>query len=779
MKEFFFQKKIVLLCFFVLLFSFSSSFAQQKFTISGTVRDSSSGEAMIGASVLIKDLSIGTVSNAYGFFSLTAPAGTYTVTAGFFSYKTQHIPVILDKNLQINIELPSQILTLTTVEITSEKRDQNITSSQMSANRLDVQQIKTLPVLFGEIDILKTITLLPGIQSAGEGNAGLYVRGGAADQNLILLDEANVYNASHLLGFFSVFNADAINDITVIKGGIPAEYGGRLSSVMDIHMNEGNNKKFSVKGGIGLISSRLTIESPIRKEMGSFIISVRRTYADLFIRKFGPSNVQNTSLYFYDLNVKANYRITDKDRLFLSGYYGRDVFTTPQSGINWGNYTGTLRWNHIFNEKLFLNSSLITSNYNYRINVNSGSNDFGITSSIRDYTLKNGFEYYTNPKNKLKFGTSSIYHIFSPGNVSTNGKSILPDLSIQKKYAMENALYISNEQIITKKLTVIYGLRYSFFDMMGPGKVFNFDSAGGIVDSSIVTNHKIIKQYAGLEPRLSIRYQIDSVSSIKTSYTRTSQYVQLLSNTTASTPIDLWIPCSNIITPQLGDQYALGYFRNLKNNMFEASVEAYYKTMINQVDYKPGADLVLNPLVESQLLFGKARAYGAEFFVKKNTGKFTGWISYTLSRTERQFTQINNGEWYAAKQDRTHDVSVVLSYQPVHKWIFAATWVYATGNAVTFPVGKYEYEGQIVSYYTGRNGYRMPAYHRMDISATYRIPKKRKIESEWNFSVYNVYDRHNAYSINFQQDPNDPTKTQAVKTWLFGIIPAITYNFKF
>ncbi|HEY4798299.1 MAG TPA: TonB-dependent receptor, partial [Bacteroidia bacterium] len=616
------KKKFPILLFFILLFSADNCFAQQKFTISGTLNDSASGEVLIGANVAIKELSLSTVTNAFGFFSLTAPEGKYVVSIGYVGYTTQNISVNLNKNTKLNVEVPPQSFTLKSVEVTGEHQDQNVTSTQMSTVKMDVKEIKTLPVLFGEVDILKSITLLPGVQSVGEGNGGIFVRGGAADQNLMLLDGANVYNSYHLMGFFSVFNADAIKDITIIKGGIPAEYGGRLSSVIDIHMNDGNSKKLSVTGGIGLISSRLTIEAPIVKDKGSFIISARRTYADLFIRAFGPSQVRKAQLYFYDFNAKANYRLSDKDRLYLSGYFGRDVLGISRFGINWGNATGTLRWNHIFNEKLFLNTSLIKSNYSYAINVNSGSNSFGISSSIHDYNLKTDFEYYINDKNKLKFGTSSIDHTFNPGDVSTNGKSILNNLTLEKKYALENALYISNEQTLTKKLSVVYGLRYSFFDMIGPGKFYKYDSTGAISDSMMYAKNKIVQQYGGLEPRASMRFQIDSVSSIKASYTRTSQYVQLLSNTSSSNPTDLWIPCSNNILPQLGDQYALGYFRNFKNNTYEASAEVYYKNMQNQVDYKPGADLVLNPLVESQLYTnGKGRAYGAEFFVKKNAGK--------------------------------------------------------------------------------------------------------------------------------------------------------------
>ncbi len=764
--------------FLLLLFSLPLA-AQQKFTVSGTVKDSASGESIIGAIVSIKSIPAGTATNTYGFYSLTVPAGNDSLTVSFTGYQTKTIAIDLNKDQQLNVELSIQ--NLQEVTISGEKADKNVSSTTMSSQHLDMKQVRSLPVLFGEVDIMKTIALLPGVLSVGEGNTGIYVRGGSADQNLILLDEATVYNPSHLLGFFSVFNSDAIKDVNVIKGGIPAEYGGRLSSVIDVRMDDGNAKTFSVKGGIGLIASRLTFEGPIVKNKGSFIVSGRRTYADLLFRGLSSDpTVKKSQLYFYDFNVKANYEFNNNNRVFLSGYFGRDALgISGRLGINYGNATGTLRWNHIFNDKLFLNTSLITSNYNYVINVTAGNNNFGITSSIRDYALKESFEYYLNSKNEIKFGINSIYHVFSPGNVTTNGTSIIHDLSIERKYAMENAIYISNEQTLTARLTVNYGLRYSMFMLLGPSKIFAYDSDGNVTDTSAYSSGKIIKTYGVLEPRASARFTIDENSSIKASYCRTSQFVQLLSNTTSSTPTDLWVPSSTIIKPEIGDQEAIGYFRNFLHDKIETSVEVYYKTMQNQVDYKPGADLVLNPLVESQLYFGKGRAYGVEFYVNKRVGKFTGWVSYTLSRTERQVNQINGGSWYPATQDRTHDISVVGTYDLNSRWTFGAVFVYATGNAVTFPVAQYQYQGNVVTYYTGQNGYRMPSYNRLDISATYHVKTKKKLESNWNFSIYNVYDRHNAYSIDFQQDPNNPAQTQAVMTWLFGIIPSVTYNFNF
>ena len=566
-----FLKKSILLS---LLFFSLYSYGQEKFTISGTVRDSANGESIIGASVWVTELSTGAATNTYGFYSLTLPAGKYTITLNFIGHQAKKFEINLTQNIKLNAELSEQGVQLVAVEVAGEKENKNVSSTTMSVNKLDMVQVKALPVLFGETDILKTLSLLPGIMTVGEGNTGFYVRGGGADQNLILLDEATVYNASHLLGFFSIFNADAIKDVTIYKGGIPAEYGGRLSSVLDVHMNDGNSKRLSVKGGIGLISSRLTVEGPIVKGRGSFILSGRRTYADFIFKPLAPNaNARNSSLYFYDFNVKANYRLNDKNRLFLSGYFGRDVFNNAgRFGINWGNATGTLRWNHIFNDKLFANTSFIVNNYSYLINITSGARDFSITSSIHDYSLKSQFEYYLTQKSTLKFGLSSIYHAFTPGTIATNGVKVINDRTIEDRYGWENAVYLDDEYNLTSRLLVNAGLRFSSFFLMGPGKTFAFDSTGAVTDTTSYSHTTIIKPYYNLEPRVSARYELTDESSLKASYTRTTQYVQLLSNTTTSSPTDLWISSTNNIKPQIGDQYATGYFRNFRNNMIETSV---------------------------------------------------------------------------------------------------------------------------------------------------------------------------------------------------------------
>ncbi len=773
----------------LLALCFQIAFAQHKYTISGSVRDAKTGESMIGVMVSVKELpQIGVTTNSYGFYSLSLKEGQYTFRYRFTGNNEKDTTIQLQKNITLNIELEEKVQQLDEVVVAAEAADKNVTSSQMSVEKINMKEIASIPVFLGEKDIFKTIQLLPGIKGVSEANTSFYVRGGGADQNLILLDEATVYNPAHLLGFFSIFNSDAIKDVTIYKGGIPAEYGGRISSAIDVKMNDGNNKKFTATGGVGLIASRLTLEGPIVKNKGSFIISGRRTYADLFLKLFGPANLKNTSLYFYDLNIKANYQLGKRDRIYLSGYFGRDVLglnnnSNRSTSTNWGNTTGTFRWNHLFSDKLFLNSSFIFSDYAYNIALGSGDAQFTITSGIRDFSIKEDFQYYINQKHTVKFGVSSIYHTFIPGEVTTGtasstGRTPL-NRTIERKHTLESGIYISDNYTLTKRLTINYGIRYSLFNALGPGTVYSYDAGGNIIDSSIYSNNQNIKTYMGFEPRLSFVFILNSSSSIKGSYNRIYQYMHLLSNTTSSTPVDLWIPCSQIVKPQIGDQVALGYFKNLHNNMFETSVEVYYKYMQNQIDYKDGADLRFNTTVESQLYFGQGWAYGAEFLVRKKYGKLTGWVGYTLSRTLRQFDSINHGNMYPAKQDIINSISVVGIYQLSKKITLSATWVYNTGFAVTFPSGKYTINGQVYNLYTERNGYRMPAYHRMDVGLTWQRKKTEKFESSWNFSIYNVYARENAYSITFQQDPNDPTKSQAVQLSLFRFVPAITYNFKF
>ncbi len=756
--------------------------AQQTFTINGNIKDNKTGELMIGARIYLSEKpKIGTVSNAYGFYSISAPPGTYTLIVGYAGYKQDSSKVVLDKNISLNVGISEQVTELQEVVISSTKQNENVSKPLMGVQKLTVSEIKNVAVIFGERDVLKTIQLLPGIKSTGEGSSGFYVRGGGADQNLILLDEATVYNASHLLGFFSSFNSDAIKDLTVYKGAMPAEYGGRLSSVVDIKMNDGNNKDYHASGGIGIIASRLTFEGPIVKNKGSFIISARRTYADYLYLKFSSdSSTKKSSLYFYDLNLKANYTLDDKNRVYLSGYFGKDNLGIGGIfGIDYGNSTATARWNHIFNSRLFSNTTFIYSNYNYNVHLAYGVDDIIIKSKIEDIALKQDFQYFVNSDNKINFGFNIIKHKLDPGVFDASALSNFNSLILQSKYDYENAAYISHEFSPSDKIRLNFGIRLSAFSIMGPGNFYTYDDSGFTIKTDSYKSGQLVKTYFNLEPRASASFQITENSSLKVSYTRNIQNLHLLSNSTTANPTDLWIPSSLNVKPEIADQVSMGYYRNFKENSYEFSSEIYYKALQNQIDYKNGAELTINENVESELLFGKGRAYGLELFLKKKTGKLTGWISYTLSKVEKQIPGINNGNYYVARQDQTHNVAIVGIYQLNTKWTLSANWVYNTGNAATFPSGKYTVNGQTAFYYTERNGYRFPAYHRLDFSATVLGKKHKKWEGSWTFALYNVYGRQNAYAIRFQDNPDDKSRTQALQTTLFRWVPSITYNFKF
>ncbi len=751
--------------------------SQTNHSFSGTVKSADNGEALIGASVLVKELkTVGASTNAYGFYSLTIPEGTYTLVIQFVGYRTKIDSISLESDQTKNFSLSPELIKEGEVVVTADRSDKNVTSTEMGSNNLEVHEVNSIPVLLGEKDILKTIQLLPGIQAAGEGSTGFYARGGGIDQNLIVLDEATVYNSSHLLGFLSVFNSDAVKDVKVITGGMPAEYGGRLSSVLDIRTNDGSTKEFEGTGGVGLLASRLTIDGPIVKDDGSFIISARRTYADLFLRLSSDTTINRASLYFYDLNAKANYSLGEKDKIYASGYFGRDNFDYPNVfGFNWGNATATLRWNHIFADNLFWNTSLIYSDYEYSNNVTSGTAEFNITSGIRDYDFKTDFQYYITSDNTLKFGVSVIDHTFLPGSVTANSASSFNSFSIPNRYALENAAYVSDEMNVFTGLKLNYGLRFSAFSLLGPGQIYTYDNDGNVIDTATYKSGDVIKTYTSPEPRVAANLSLDQTSSIKASYARTTQYLHLLSNSTTSNPSDLWVPSSNNVKPQFADQTSVGYFRNFDDNEYEASAEVYYKSMQNLIDYANGADLQLNPNVEALLRYGKGWSYGVEMLIRKKYGKFSGWIAYTLARTRQQFPDINNGVPYPATQDRTHDISVVMIYDYSPVWTFSATWVYYTGNAVTFPSGDYFVDNRLLPLYTERNGYRMPPYSRLDLSATWTLGP----HSNLNFSLYNAYDRWNAYSISFIQNPNNSNQTEALQTTFFPIIPSVTYNFNF
>ncbi len=753
-------------------------FAQQKYTISGFIKDAKTGENLIGATVTIKELQgKGTGTNAYGFYSITLPAGHYQITGQFIGYTPQIQQINLNQSIKQNLALTEQVNTLNEIVVSGQRRDDNISKTSMGMQKLNTNEIRSIPVLFGENDVLKTIQLLPGIKPAGEGSSGFNVRGGSSDQNLILLDEATVFNASHLMGFFSVFNSDAIKDITVYKGNEPAEYGGRLSSVLDIKMNDGNNQKLGVSGGIGLISSRINVEGPIVKEKGSFMVTARRTYADLFLKLSSDTSRSNTRLYFYDLNAKASYRINNNNRIYLSGYFGKDLIALKNTfDINWGNVSGTLRWNHLFSDRLFSNTSLIFSNYDYKIYINNW-NKLNIISRIQDYVIKQDLQFYIKTNSTLKFGFNTIYHKIIPGVITAESNLNLKDLT--NKYDWENSFYLSHQYRFTDQLKIEYGSRLTLFSALGPGNSYVYDTNGAIAEVATHQSGQFIKNYLNLEPRVTIDYLINPQSSVKASLGRNVQNLHLLSNSTSGNPTDLWIPSSNNVKPELSDQVSMGYYRNFSDNKYEFSLETYYKRLQNQIDYKNGAELIFNENVESQILFGKGRAYGMEMFLKKKQGRFNGWISYTLSRTERQFDAINSGNYFPAKQDRTHDISVVGMYELSKSWTLSATWVYYTGNAVTFPSGKYAIDGRTIFYYSDRNANRMPAYHRLDLGATWIRKKSSRFESSWNFSLYNAYGHENAYMITFRDSKSDPSKTEAVQTTLFKMIPSVTYNFKF
>lgn len=751
-------------------------------TISGKITDFSNGESLIGATVYIPELNTGAASDIYGHFSISLKPGLYTVTVRYIGFNPVQRKVDLQKDITLNFDLHVKEENLPEVEITSEKADNNVKAAEMSVIKMDMKTIERIPALFGEVDIIKAIQLLPGVQSVSEGSSGFSVRGGAADQNLILLDEANVYNASHLMGFFSVFNNDAIKDVKLYKGDIPASFGSRLSSVLDIHMNEGNSKEYEVNGGVGLIASRLTVEGPILKNRCSFIVSGRRTYADLYLPLASEKALRNNKLYFYDLNAKINYRLNDNNQIFLSGYFGRDVFKNQFAKMQWGNGTGTFRWNHLFTKKLFANFSAIYSDYTYLLGAgDGGASSFEWNANLKDVGIKADLTDYLNTSNTIRFGAAITYHLIDPGKANGVGESVFNTVAVPHNYALETGVYAGNEQRIGEHFVAKYGLRFSIFQNVGPGTIYNYDNNHKAIDSTVYKSGDFYKTYTGLEPRLGLLYDLTDHSSLKASFARTYQFLQLAQNTTAGTPLDIWFPASPNVKPQIGDQVALGYFHNFKKNTIETSAEVYYKWMQNVIDFKDFARLLLNTKLEGELRVGKAYSYGAEFLVKLNETKVNGWVSYTYSRVFRQIPEINNGNRYPAPYDKPHNVSVVLNYKLSKRWMVSANWVYATGAPVTFPTGRAIIGGKVVPIYSDRNAYRYQDYHRLDMSLTLSSKPKPGKKYTWdlNFSAYNAYNRHNTWTINFTQDNLSPDVTYAEKVYLFGIIPSITFNFHF
>ncbi len=784
--------KIIVAVFLLMLFALPAV-AQNKYTISGYIKDSLNGETLIGAAITVEGQSRGISSNLYGFYSITLDEGKYILICSFVGYRYKAVEIDLKADTKINFDVIPKAYLAEEVVLTTKKRDANVKNAQMGMITLPMEQIKSIPAFLGEVDLLKTVQLLPGVRNAGEGSAGIYVRGGGPDQNLILLDDAPVYNTGHLFGFFSIFNADAIKNVTLIKGGMPAQYGGRLSSVLDVSMKEGNNQKLQVDAGLGVIASRLSVQGPIKKNKSSFIVSARRTYIDALTKPFisSESQFKGSGYYFYDLNAKVNYIFSDKDRVYLSGYFGRDVFDFTNGkqslkiNIPWGNATGTLRWNHVFNKKLFGNTTAVYNDYNFSFNALQNDFEIKLASGIRDLSLKQDFDLYPYTGHKIKFGGIYTYHKFTPSVVSGRQDStVFKPNNAQIKYGHEAAVYLQDDWEINEKIKVHAGLRYSWFQQTGPYKIYQTDDNGNRLDSTVFGRGGAVKTYGGLEPRLTLRYALNDETSIKTSVTRNMQYIHLVSNAGTTLPTDIWVPSTYKVKPQISWLYAAGLFKNFKDNMYETSVELYYKQMQNQVEYEEGYTPTGLDDTENSFTFGKGWSYGAEFFINKTKGRLTGWLGYTLSWTWRKFPALNFGEKYPAKYDRRNDMSVVAMYELNKKWKLSATFVYGTGNAATLPQRFYIVGGILTQEYSRINEYRLPSYHRFDFAAILTPKKnlKRKWKSEWVFSVYNAYNRKNPYFVYFDQSGsplNGTLEIQAKQVSLFPVIPAITWNVKF
>lgn len=768
--------------------------AQDKATISGYIQDAENGETLIGASVFVRDLSTGTASNEYGFYSLSLDKGIYTIEYSYLGYKTVSREVDLQANLTLTIELEEDIAVLDEVVVQGKKENDQITNTEISTIKISMATIQKMPALLGEVDIIKSIQLLPGVNSVGEGSSGFNVRGGSIDQNLVLLDESPVYNSSHLFGFFSVFNPDAVKDVKLFKGGIPARYGGRLSSILDVRMKEGNSKHFNVSGGVGTIFSRLAVEGPLIKDKASFIVAARRSYIDVLARPF-LKDQGDVVLNFYDITLKTNFNINARNRLFLSGYLGRDNFGFgADAGFNWGNSTATLRWNHVFSDKMFSNFTAFYSNYNYKLKFGEDAIDqFNWDARIINYSLKTDFAYFINSNNTFLFGGQAIFYAFEPGNAvgTSSGETI--DFSLDKKNAVESAVFVEMEQKVHPKLKLNYGIRASLFNYMGPGTVYEFeDTEPGqqkeLINEFEVDGYKNIQAYVRPEPRFSMNYIISQETSIKASYNRTVQYIHLISNTAASLPVDVWTPSTNNIRPQGAHQVALGLFRNFKDNTWSLTVEGYYKQYTNLQEYIEGAELFLNEQIEGEILDAEGRAYGMEILLEKKKGRFTGWLSYTLARSERLADGINNNNWFPSRFDQTHNLSVTLFYEFPKRWTLSGNFVLNSGTPITFPTSRIVVQDYVIPYNTteDRNNFRIPAYHRLDLSATLRSKDNPDKLWSWNFvmGVYNLYNRKNPFAIYFRQEgerpipANDPIETEAVRFSVIGsIIPAISFNF--
>ncbi|WP_235938465.1 TonB-dependent receptor [Chitinophaga solisilvae] len=780
----------------IILAAHSTMAQQQRYTVSGYVKDKQNGESLVGISIGKPGTAVGTVTNQYGFYSLTLPAGEHELQFSFMGYAPFKTTVNLNTNKTLDVKLESSSSQLNEVTISGQKQERSVNTLNTSINRLDIAQMKKMPTFMGEVDVLRSIQTLPGVTTVGEGAAGFNVRGGNSDENLILLDEAPVYNSTHMLGFFSVFNPDAVKSLNLIKGGFPAEYGGRASSVLDIRMKDGNNQQFNVNGGIGNIFSRLSVEGPLVKDKSSFIVAARRSYIDVLMKPFVKGDMKDTKLNFYDLTAKANYKFNQNNTLFLSGYFGRDVFGIGKDvNMNWGNSTATIRWNHVFTNRLFLNLTTYYSKYDYSLNFSNGNKKqadeelqgYKWTSNIINYGLKPSFTYYINSGSSLHFGVQGIYYTFKPGTgTGTEGEKervkVLTD-----KHALESAVYLDHEWKPTKKFGIQYGGRLSAYQLIGKGTAYYYnDTTPGIrkrlTGTETFDANKLIKGYYYFEPRLSARYALNDHHAVKVAYSRTTQFMHQLSNTASPTPLDIWTPSTNNIKPMVADQYTAGYFYNAPNDSYEFSAEVFYKKTDNQLDYIDNANLQLNQYIEADLLPSEGRAYGLELYAKKDIGKTTGWISYTLSRTERKTPGISLDEWFVNRYDRTHNVNLVLTHTFTKRTSLSANWVYASGTPGTYADNRMEFQDWDIPYNSTekRNNYRLPAFHRLDLSFTLKGKQLKRWKGEWVFSLYNVYGRRNAYSIYFKQNEDDPNKREAVRLSIIGsIIPGITYNFKF
>jgi len=784
----------------VFIFFSLKIYAQESYTISGYVKDATNGEDLIGASIYFRSLNQGTITNVYGFYSITLPAGNYEIEFRYLGFLTTKKNIALNKNIRMDLQLNPEGIELDEIVISSEPDDINVSDIQMSSSKLEIKTIEKLPTLLGEVDVLKSIQLMPGVSTVGEGASGFNVRGGGVGQNLVLLDEAPVYNSSHMLGFFSVFNPDAVKDVKLIKGGIPSRYGGRISSVLDIRMKEGNNKKFEAQGGIGSIFSRVAIEAPIVKDKASFIIAARRSYIDVLAKAFTDVLSDGGALNFYDITLKTNYNINKKNRVFLSSYFGQDVFKfDANQGFNWGNRTATVRWNHIFNDRLFSNFTAFFSDYKYELAFGDDELDkFNWDSRINTYDFKPEFTYFLNTRNEISFGGELLSYKFEPANAIGVSNGEARNFSLVEKHALETSLYVENNQKFGSNLTLQYGLRFSYFQYLGDGIYHTYNNSEPGIRKEVIETFKaekgdVIASYNNFEPRLSMKYQLSSSASIKASYNKTSQYIHLISNTTASNPLDIWTPSSNNIRPQTGQQVALGLFKNFGgDNNFETSIEVYYKKTKNQIDYIDGADILINEFLEGDLLSGIGRAYGMEISLKKKIGKFNGWVSYSLARTELKVDGINNGDWYLNRFDQTHNLKLTSFYETGNRWSFSSTFTFVTGTPTTFPNARFTIQGRPIPYIhdNARNNLRIPSYHRLDIAATLqgkkmKKGKPRKNENYWVFSLYNIYGRRNPFSIYFKQEDARVTMgerlaTEARQVSILGsIIPSVSYNFKF